>query len=330
MKAPRGWRRARPGLFARALSPLGALYGAATARRMARPGTRVDAPVLCVGNFTVGGAGKTPTAIALAKVLRARGERPAFLSRGFGGEGRAESARVARTDSARRVGDEPMLLARVAPCYVGPDRVASARLALEDGASVLIMDDGLQNPALVKTLTVAAVDGDSPFGNGLCLPAGPLRAPVDAQMPFVDALMMIGGDADAAALLSQRAPHKPLFRASLKADAIAASRLIGRPVLAFAGIANPEKFFATLAGVGAQIAETAVFPDHWPFRAREIERLVARAARRGLTLVCTEKDHVRLPAEFAEAAQALPVTLSFEAPADVVAWLNGLRKRIVP
>ena len=145
-------------------------------------------------------------------------------------------------------------------------------------------------------------------------------------MRFVDALIVIGGDATAAARLSERAPQKPLFRASLKADAIAASQLIGRPVLAFAGIATPEKFFATLAGIGAQVVETAVFPDHWLFRPREFERLVARAAKRGLTLVCTEKDLVRLPPKAAEEAQALPVTLAFEAPAAVAAWLTGLRR----
>jgi tetraacyldisaccharide 4'-kinase len=327
VRAPRGWRNARPGLLARALSPLGAVYGAATARRMARPGARVEAPVLCVGNFVVGGAGKTPTALAMARLLRSAGERPAFLSRGYGGEARAESQRVTLgADNARRVGDEPLLLARIAPCYVGPDRVASARLAIEDGASVLIMDDGLQNPSLEKTLTAAVVDGEAPFGNGLCLPAGPLRAPVEAQMRHVDALVMIGGDAAAAARLSERAHGKPLFLASLKADAIAASQLIGRPVLAFAGIATPEKFFATLSSIGAQVVETATFADHWRFRPREMERLAARAARRGLTLVCTEKDHVRLPPAFANEAQALPVTLSFEAPAAVAAWLMGLRR----
>jgi tetraacyldisaccharide 4'-kinase len=326
MRAPRGWRQARPGLLARALSPLGAIYGAATARRMARPGVRVEAPVLCVGNFVVGGAGKTPTALALARLLRAAGERPAFLSRGYGGEPHADSLRVSlNADNARRVGDEPLLLARVAPCYIGPDRVASARLAIEDGASVLIMDDGLQNPALEKTLSVAVVDGEAPFGNGLCLPAGPLRAPVAAQMRHVDALVMIGGDATATAALRARAGDRPLFLACLKADAIAASQLIGRPVLAFAGIANPEKFFATLSGVGAQVVETAAFPDHWRFRPRDIERLAARAARRGLRLVCTEKDWVRLPPAFADEVQALPVTLGFEAPAAVAAWLKALR-----
>ena len=209
MRAPRGWRQARPGLLARALSPLGAIYGAATARRMARPGVRVEAPVLCVGNFVVGGAGKTPTALALARLLRAAGERPAFLSRGYGGEAHADSLRVSlNADNARRVGDEPLLLARVAPCYVGPDRVASARLAIEDGASVLIMDDGLQNPALEKTLSLAVVDGEAPFGNGLCLPAGPLRAPIAAQMRHVDALVMIGGDAAAAARAARRAASR--------------------------------------------------------------------------------------------------------------------------
>ena len=329
MRAPRGWRNPRPGLIARALSPLGALYGSVTARRMARPGVRVGVPVVCVGNFVVGGAGKTPTAIAIARVLRAAGERPAFLSRGYGGAARADSLRVGGAESAAKVGDEPLLLARVAPCFVGPDRIASARLAIEDGASVLVMDDGLQNPSLEKALTIVVVDGEAPFGNGLCLPAGPLRAPVAAQWPFVDAIVIIGGEAETAAELAGRAPQKPVFRASLKADAIAASELIGRPVLAFAGIADPQKFFATLASVGAQVVETAVFPDHWPFRPREIERLVARAARNSLTLVCTEKDLVRLPASNAEEVRALPVTLSFEKPAAVAAWL-GVRRRIIP
>ncbi len=328
MRAPSGWRNPRPGWLALALSPLGAVYGAATARRMGKPGVQVAAPVICVGNFVVGGAGKTPTAIALARLLRAAGERPAFLSRGYGGEARSDSFRVMPgVQSALQVGDEPLLLARVAPCFVGADRVASARLAIEDGASVLVMDDGLQNPSLEKTLTLAVVDGDCPFGNGLCLPAGPLRAPVASQWRHVDALLMIGGEVESAARLSDKHPPKPMFLASLKADAIVASRLIGRPVLAFAGVARPEKFFATLREIGAQVVETAVFPDHWTFRKRELARLSARAARRGLALVCTEKDHVRLPSEFAEQTLALPVTLGFEDAAAVTAWLAQIKNK---
>jgi tetraacyldisaccharide 4'-kinase len=324
MRAPRFWFSARPGPFARALSPLGEIYGAATARRMAESGAKAGAPVICVGNFVVGGAGKTPTAIALARLLRGAGHRPAFLSRGYGGEARAEPLRVAPATASRRVGDEPLLLARLAPCYVGRDRVASAHMAVEEGASVLIMDDGMQNPSLEKTLTLAVVDGENPFGNGLCLPAGPLRAPVEAQLPFVDAMTVIGGAPGAAAQLREFARGRPVFVARLQADAIAASALIGRPVLAFAGIARPEKFFATLAEIGAQVVETAAFPDHWRFRARDLERLAARAARRGLKLVTTEKDLVRLPADFAEVALTLPVTLGFEDAAAVAAWLEPL------
>ncbi len=322
MKAPRFWLAERRGMLAWGLSPLGALYGAATARRMARPGTGVGAPVLCVGNFVVGGAGKTPTALALARLLRAAGERPAFLSRGYGGRARAESHRVdLATDDARGVGDEPLLLARLAPCYVGADRVASARLALDDGASVLVMDDGLQNPALLKTLTAAVLDGEAPFGNGLCLPAGPLRAPVAAQAPYVDAVVVIGGGP----LAVQGMAGKPLFTARLQADAVAAATLIGRPVLAFAGIARPEKFFATLRDIGAQVGECNTFPDHWAFTAREVERLLARAARRGLIPVCTEKDFVRLPPDLRAHVRALPVTLSFDETENVARWLKRLR-----
>ncbi len=325
MRAPAFWTRP-PGLVAWSLSPLGALYGAATARRMGRPGAAAGAPVLCVGNFVVGGAGKTPTALALARALRAAGERPAFLSRGYGGQARSESRRVDPADSARSVGDEPLLLARVAPTYVGADRVASARLAVDDGASVLVMDDGLQNPALRKTLTVAVVDADAPFGNGLCLPAGPLRAPLDAQMPYVDALVAIGGEPEAASGIAARIGGKPLFTARLQADAIAAATLIGRPILAFAGIARPEKFFATLSDLGAQVAERVAFPDHWPFSPREIDRLLMRAERRGLIAVCTEKDFVRLPADRRPYVRPLPVTLSFDAPSGVAAWLSGLTR----
>jgi tetraacyldisaccharide 4'-kinase len=321
--APAFWRESRPGWIARALSPLGALYGAVTARRMGRPGTRVSVPVICVGNFVVGGAGKTPTAVAIARLLRGDGERVAFLSRGYGGEPRAESVQVdPMTQSARLVGDEPLLLAREAPCFVGPDRVASARAAIDAGASALVMDDGLQNPDLAKDLTLAVVDGENLFGNGLCLPAGPLRAPLASQMPFVDAIVVIGGRPEAMGPMQQAAPNKPIFRARLRADAVTAANLIGRPVLAFAGIARPEKFFATLREIGASVVETRGFPDHHPFSAREVERILARAAARGLLPVTTQKDHVRLPRDFAAEILALPVTLGFDDPRAVAQWLD--------
>jgi tetraacyldisaccharide 4'-kinase len=324
---PRYWRDARPGWVARALSPLGAIYGAATARRMARPGIRISVPVVCVGNFVAGGAGKTPTAIAIAKLLRAAGERVAFLSRGHGGEERAESLRVdPLTHAARRVGDEPLLLARIAPCYVGKNRVASARAAIEGGASVLVMDDGLQNPSLAKDLTLGVVDGEALFGNGLCLPAGPLRAPLSTQFRFVDAILVVGGPPGAGGILRDATPDKPIFRARLQADALSAAELVGRPVLAFAGIARPEKFFATLAEIGANVVQTREFPDHHAYRAREIEKLLVEANARGLLLVTTEKDQVRIPADHAGEIVALPVTLGFDDPRAVGRWLAGRRR----
>ena len=322
MIAPRFWARERPTLAARALSPFGALYGFAVAKRMARPGARVDAAVVCVGNFVLGGAGKTPTAIAVARLLQAAGERVAFVSRGYGGRARGEPLRVdPALHDARAVGDEPLLLARVAPCFVGSDRVAAARAAIKAGASALTLDDGLQNPSLAKDVALAVVDGEARFGNGLCFPAGPLRAPPARQWPFVSAAVVIGGARGAEAPLGALAPARPIFRARLEPDASVGARLAGRPVLAFAGVARPEKFFATLEALGARVAAKRVFPDHHAFSDDEIEALIAEAAARGLTPVATEKDHVRLAPAYRRAIVALPVTLRFEAPERVAALI---------
>lgn len=322
MRTPAFWNRQPPTPTARALSPLGKLYGAATARRMGRPGARAGAPVICVGNFVAGGAGKTPTALTVARMLLHAGERVAFLSRGYGGAARSEPLRVdPASHSAATVGDEPLLLARVAPCYVGVDRVASAAAAVEGGASVLVMDDGLQNPSLIKDLALAVVDGDAHFGNGLCVPAGPLRAPLAEQSRHIHAIVVIGGYADALGPVYDAAPGKPLFRARLQPDAVAAAGLIGRAVLAFAGIARPEKFFATLSGIGARVAIARPFADHHVFTAREIEALLGTAEREGLIPVTTEKDAARLPPRYRAAVATLPVTLGFDDAADFAALL---------
>jgi len=315
VKTPGFWRPGRPTALARALQPVGALYGAATARRMARPGRRAEAPVVCVGNFVVGGAGKTPAAIALARMLIDDGRRVAFLSRGYGGAKRVEPVRVdPNVHDARTVGDEPLLLARIAPCWVGADRVKAATMAVEARAQVLLLDDGLQNPALAKDLAFAVVDGEQRFGNGLCFPAGPLRAPVAAQAPHVEGLIVIGGDESAALAISAAAPGKPILRANLEPDAFAAATLIGREVVAFAGIARPEKFYATLRRIGAQLVATRDFADHHVFTEREIEALTDEAARRSALLATTEKDRVRLTARQAQAVVTLPVMLRFDEP----------------
>jgi tetraacyldisaccharide 4'-kinase len=312
VKAPAFWAVAPPSPLARALQPIGVAYGGLAAWRMGRPGRRVAAPVICIGNFTVGGAGKTPAAIAIAKLLIAMGEKVAFLSRGYGGAGAGAPIAVdPQRHNAGEVGDEPLLLARSAPCFVARDRVRAARAAIAAGASVLALDDGLQNPALAKDFSLAVIDGSYGFGNGLCLPAGPLRAPPHAQWPHVSMAVVVDAP-DRAGEGWRAVKGKPALAARLVADASLSARLKDRDILAFAGIGRPEKFFATLSSLGARLTVTRGFPDHHPYSPAELESLFAEAAAKGLIAVTTEKDHVRLPAAYAQRATALPVALRFD------------------
>lgn len=295
---------------------------------MAQRGAVAPVPVLCVGNLVAGGAGKTPTALALAADLQARGHRPAFLSRGYGRRiGPGERGRVIRVDAGRdraeATGDEPLLLAAVAPTYVSADRRAAADQAAAEGATVLILDDGLQNPRLAKTLSIAVVDGATGLGNGFCLPAGPLRAPASRQWPFIQALCVIGAGVPGDAAASAAASHGiPVLWARLHPDPGTVSRLAGRPLLAFAGIGRPEKFFATLREHGLVPRAMRSFPDHHPFTAAERAGLMAEAKALGATLVTTAKDRARLPPEFP--VEVLPVSLAFDAPDGVKHLLDGV------
>jgi tetraacyldisaccharide 4'-kinase len=329
LRAPGFWARRRPNALALALSPLGALYGALTARRMARPGLRVSAPVICVGNFVAGGAGKTPAAIAIARLLLDMGEQVAFLSRGYGGGGQAGAIAVdPNLHRAAQVGDEPLLLVRVAPCFVARDRRIAAQAAIAAGASVLVMDDGLQNPTLAKDVSFALVDGGAGFGNGLCLPAGPLRAPPAMQLPYVSAVVFVDGVADASVAAHDAVSGKIVLNARLEPDPRVAANLRNQNVLAFAGIGRPEKFFATLKGLGARVAVARAFADHEAYRPAALDALFAEAASLGLTPVTTEKDLVRLTATHAAKVTALPVALRFDEPDQVGALLaQSLAKR---
>ncbi|MBM6592706.1 tetraacyldisaccharide 4'-kinase [Microvirga pudoricolor] len=327
MRAPAFWWQSSPGPVSRALYPLGLLYGGIAARRLGQVGERADLPVICVGNFTAGGAGKTPTAQAVAELLKAAGETPAFLSRGYGGR-LAGPARVEDRHTAEDVGDEPLLLARTATAIVSRDRPAGAALANRLGATVIVMDDGLQNPSLVKDLALAVVDGRTGIGNGLAIPAGPLRAPMEAQWPAVDAVLVIGDGLAGMRMADEaRGSGKPVFRAALKPDEAAAAGLRGRRVFAFAGIGRPEKFFDTLKACGAILEKTQGFPDHQPYSGQDLDRLRETAARDGLQLVTTEKDMARIGAAAGDIL-ALPIHLQVE---DQAGWrdliLSGLAGR---
>jgi tetraacyldisaccharide 4'-kinase len=314
MRAPSFWWR-QAGLAAALLAPVATAYGAVAAWRMRWPGRDIGIPIVCVGNLTLGGAGKTPTALALGRMLAAAGERPFFLTRGYGGR-RAGPLRVdpARHD-AGEVGDEPLLLARAAPTIVARDRLAGAQAARAGGASVVVMDDGFHNPSLVKHLALLVVDATRAIGNARVFPAGPLRAPLAAQLARAHAVIVIG-EADGAGAVTgaEQARGLPVFRGRLAPDAAAVAALSARQVLAFAGIGNPDKFFATLDAVGIRAPVRRGFPDHHRYAPAEVSALLREADRHNLLLLTTEKDLARLAgdhagAELAARARALPVTL---------------------
>jgi len=329
LRTPGFWTRRSPNILASSLTPLASVYGAFTARRMARPGLRVSAPVICIGNFVAGGAGKTPAAIAVALLLRDMGERVAFLSRGYGGAGRAGAIAVdPDVHRAEYVGDEPLLLARVAPCFVARDRRVAAKAAIAAGASVLVLDDGLQNPTLARDFSFAVIDGGAGFGNGLCLPAGPLRAEPAAQLPYISAVVFVDGVSDASIAAHDAVSSKIVLNARLEPDPVVAASLRNQNVLAFAGIGRPEKFFVTLRALGARVIVARAFADHQPYWPGQLDALFSEAASLGLTPVTTQKDFVRLAPAQAAKVVALPVALRFDEDAQAIALLaEALRKR---
>lgn len=302
--APGFWWRPSS-LTARLLSPVAAVYGAIAGRTLDR-GERAETglPVLCIGNFTAGGGGKTPTALALGAAALAAGRRPGFLSRGHGGRLGGPLLVDPARHTAADVGDEPMLLASLAPTAIAVDRKQGARLLSEAGCDLVLMDDGFQSARLRTDLALLVIDAGRGLGNGRVIPAGPLRAPLGVQLRHADALLVIGdGLAGAAALLRLAPSGKPVFRATLVPEA--QERFAGQRFLAFAGIADPGKFYRSLENIGAIVAETRDFPDHHDFTAGELAELNSAAARGGLTLVTTRKDAVRLAGGGADARAML-------------------------
>ena len=309
MTPPGFWQR--DGWAARALAPAAAVVAAATARRVSRGGWRAPVPVLCCGNAGVGGAGKTTLALDIAARLRARGVAVHCISRGYGGRARGPLLVDPELHGAELVGDEPLLLAAVAPTWVGADRAASARAAVAAGARALVMDDGLQNPGLVQDAALLVIDGAAGFGNGRVMPAGPLREPAAVAAARCRAAVLIGMD--------QRGARAalPVGLPVLEAWLVPDQGLHGLRVLAFAGIARPAKFHATLTQAGAVLAGAMDFPDHHRFRPRELRAVMARAAQVNAFPVTTPKDAVRLPAAWQGRVRAVGVSLAWADPAGI-------------
>ena len=327
MRSPVFWTRPpeNPGAAARALQPLGWLYARATARRVARVGYQAGIPVICVGNLNAGGTGKTPTVIALVQRLVARKIACHVVSRGYGGSLSGPLRVMGATHTASQVGDEPLLLAAFAPTWVARDRAAGVRAAQGAGAQAIVLDDGFQNPGVVKDLSLIVVDAGQGFGNGLCLPAGPLREPVGAGLARADLLLSIGNTAAQSNFEARWGSQitLPHLRGQLEPLAMGMDWQ-GQRVLAFAGIGHPEKFFATLRAEGAQVVKSIALNDHQPISDALMRRLSLEAAALGAQLVTTEKDQVRLPPAWRTEVLALVVRLQ------IADWapLDGLLDRL--
>lgn len=301
MQAPKFWTLPRPTLFAMLLRPLGWVYARATARRLRQSGYRARVPVICIGNLNVGGTGKTPTAIALIARLAARGVTAYVVSRGYGGTQTEPMLVDPVRHTAALVGDEPLLLSAFTPTIVARDRAAGVRLAESLGAKVILLDDGFQNPSVIKDFSIIVVDGAVGFGNGLCLPAGPLREPVSVGLARADLVLSIGvGDL--------AIPH-----ITGRLDVLQMGMdWQGARVIAFAGIGRPQKFFDSLRAQGAIILRAEALADHAPLSDALLSRLMAEAFAQDAQLVTTEKDAVRLPARFRAHVLTLPVRLNID------------------
>jgi len=334
LKTPSWWYR-KTGLLASVLSPLAALYGRIAATRTAKGAPyRSRLPVICIGNFTAGGGGKTPTAIAVTTLLKAIGKRPAFLTRGYGGAAKG-LIQVGEGQNAADVGDEPLLLADIAPTFVSAERVAGATAIEATDADVIVMDDGFQNPSLAKDLSLIVVDAASGLGNERVIPAGPLRAPLEGQIAQANALVVVGEGKKADALIAAfEKAGKPVLSARMAPNCD--PRWLGvLPVIGFAGIARPAKFFATLKANGARLIDSHAYPDHHRFTEKNARRLLKEAEDRSAMLVTTEKDWARLPEDDEDSAltelkhrsRPFPIVVTFDDEAAVRNLLSKATER---
>ncbi|MEM6306668.1 MAG: tetraacyldisaccharide 4'-kinase [Pseudomonadota bacterium] len=314
MRTPLFWYQ-RPGLLARALTPVGWLYAAATARRVRRgaQGYRAPCPVICIGNINAGGTGKTPTAMALAGILTGKGHKVMILTRGYGGALTGPVVVNPTTHCAANVGDEPLLLAGFAPTVVAKDRAAGARMIGDMGADVILMDDGFQSPAVIKDLSIVVVDAARGFGNGLCIPAGPLREPVVAGLARADMLLTIGDQAAQNRVTRNMPPSADLPRLQAALQPLPTGMpWQGMRAYAFAGIGHPEKFFQTLRTAGVNLCGAVGLGDHDPISRTLFERLAKQARDANAQLVTTEKDAVRLPPDLRGQVLPFPVRLTWQ------------------
>ena len=331
MRAPEFWRADATGrdaapMVRALLTPLSWIYAGVSATRIAATTPQTaPVPVLCVGNVSMGGVGKTPLVRAIRARLAARGLVPHVVSRGHGGRLKGPVRVDPVVHDFRAVGDEPLLHARDGATWIARDRAAGAAAAAAAGAHLVILDDGFQNPTLRKDLSLVAIDAREGLGNGQVAPAGPLREPPRAAFARADAVVIVG-PGDPPRFDPKQLNDRPILRATIEPAAAAPDG----PLVAFAGIGRPEKFFDTLSALGATLSETVPFADHHPYTEQDLAFLETLASERGARLVTTEKDHVRLPARAQSTILALPVTARFADSAALDRLLDRLAAQVAP
>ena len=304
MKTPNYWKNKN--IYSYLLSPLGWLYQWATFLNLSIKKTQsVDKPVICIGNLTAGGTGKTPVSISFAQILKELGKKPFFVSRGYGGN--LHNVMVdANKHSPQEVGDEPLLLARQAPVVVNPNRFEGAKLAIKNGADIIVMDDGFQNPSLKKDLSFLVFDGEFGYGNGMCIPAGPLRESLASGLKRAQAIIIIGEDKHH---LEKKFKQFPIFKGQIlpKTNIIET-----KPIIAFAGIGRPEKFYTSLRLCGLKVYQTIDFPDHHQYTKEELLSLIEKAKQNQCALYTTSKDFVKIPSDLRRNFKVLDIEIKWE------------------
>ena len=332
MKAPHFWSNA-DSILSRILSPVGNIYDTCSRVRVALSSPeKAPIPAICVGNVVVGGAGKTPCTIALLTRLRAAGINAHAISRGYGGRLNGPISVDLATHRAYDVGDEPLLLAAIAPTWVSRNKATAVRRAAEAGARLVVLDDGLQNPTLEKDLSFLVIDPSNGIGNGRIVPAGPLREPLTRALGRVQAVIVLDGDGTGQdgnwpQIINQLRPRLPVIRARLTLE-MEAVRLLEQPIIAFAGLGRPEKFFSLLNGIGCDLVGKYAFADHYRYSPDEIMRIVEEAAVKGARPVTTAKDAARLPTEAAGMVDVVHVAVEFEDEAGIDSVLQPVLKSL--
>ncbi len=325
MKPPEYWERGRGGLMSALLSPVGWLYGVGTQiNQSAATPIQASAPVLCIGNAIAGGAGKTPIAIDIGKRLLGAGVNAQYLSRGYGGSEQGPHLVDPKSDNANRVGDEPLLLAQIAPTWISKDRVKGAIAMIKAGAKTILMDDGFQNPSLLKDISLCVIDGTYGIGNGRVIPAGPLREEFEHSLQKSNAIVVMGIDhAGIAELIKTIAPDVLLLKAKITAQPTDFN-ILNQPIHAFAGIGHPKKFFNMLEDLGCDVAKMTPFADHHAYKDTELSQLIDAAKTDKALLLTTKKDYVRLDSKWKSAVKPLEISLTWEDEALLTALLEPI------